>query len=89
MTERDRVGTRSRADDMMTCVQLPLENLEYTIENYLLTHGCRLDTDTRLMLAGLRDSVGRIAVSSRRLSGDDRVRSLDPAYAGSLLPQTA
>ena len=29
-------------------VQLPLENVEYTIEQYLLDNGQRLDTETRV-----------------------------------------
>lgn len=48
-----------RLDD----VELPLKNIEFTIQQYLMAHGARLDTETRVLLAGIRDSVGRIAVS--------------------------
>lgn len=48
-----------RLDD----VELPLKNIEFTIQQYLMAHGARLDTETRLLLAGVRDCVGRIAVS--------------------------
>ena len=57
-------------------MQLPLENVEYALEQYLLEHGQRLDTETRILLAGIRDCVGRVAVSARRLSKpEDRARS--------------
>jgi len=59
---RDRIG------QVMTSVQIPLENIEFTIEHYLLENGCRLDTETRFLLARVRDSVARVAVSTRRLA---------------------
>ncbi len=62
----DRIGK------VMRGVQLPLENVEFTLEQYLLAHGQRLDTETRVLLAGVRDCVGRVVVSARRLSRDDR-----------------
>lgn len=48
-----------RLDD----VELPLKNIEFTIQQYLMAHGARLDTETRVLLAGIRDCVGRIATS--------------------------
>jgi hypothetical protein len=54
----------------MSAVQLPLENVEFALEQYLLSHGQRLDTETRILLARVRDCVGRVAVSTRRLSHD-------------------
>ena len=57
-----------RLDEAMESIRLPLENLEFTIEQYLLENGTRLDLDTRRLLAGVRDCVGRAAVSTRRLS---------------------
>ncbi len=62
----DRIG------EVMSGVQLPLENVEFALEQYLLAHGQRLDTETRILLAGVRDCVGRVVVSARRLSRDDR-----------------
>ncbi len=58
----DRIG------EVMSGVQLPLENVEFALEQYLLAHGQRLDTETRILLAGVRDCVGRVVVSARRLS---------------------
>ena len=58
----DRIG------EVMSGVQLPLENVEFALEQYLLSHGQRLDTETRILLAGVRDCVGRVVVSTRRLS---------------------
>jgi hypothetical protein len=48
-------------------VQLPLENVEYTIEQFLLDRGTRLDLETRCLLATVRDCVGRIAGSTRQV----------------------
>lgn len=53
--------------EVLSGVQLPLENLEYTIQQYLLANGTRLDTETRLLLAGVRDCVGRVAGSTRQM----------------------
>ena len=47
-------------------VQLPLENVEFTIEQYLLDHGPRLDTETRVLLANVRDCIGNVAGSTRK-----------------------
>jgi len=58
----DRIG------EVIGAVQLPLENVEYALEQYLLDHGQRLDTETRVLLAGVRDCVGRVVVTTRRLS---------------------
>ena len=44
-------------------VQLTLKNLEYTIEQYLMANGTRLDLQTRLLLAGVRDCVGQVAAT--------------------------
>ena len=61
----DRIG------EVMSAVQLPLANVEFALEQYLLSHGQRLDTETRILLATVRDCVGRVAVSTRRLSRDE------------------
>lgn len=58
----DRIG------EVIGAVQLPLENVEFALEQYLLDNGPRLDTQTRVLLARIRDCVGRVAVSARRLS---------------------
>jgi hypothetical protein len=64
----DRIG------EVMSRVQLPLENVEFALEQYLLSHGQSLDVETRRLLAGVRDCVGRVVVSTRRLSDRDRAR---------------
>ena len=69
MMSRFRQGPGSdRIGEVMSGVQLPLENVEFALEQYLLSHGQRLDTETRILLAGVRDCVGRVVVSTRRLS---------------------
>ena len=60
-----------RADNLgevLSSVQLPLENIEYTLDQYLLEHGQRLDVETRMLLATIRDSIGRVAVTTRRFT---------------------
>lgn len=60
--EADRIG------EVLSAVQLPLENVEFALEQYLLSNGQRLDTETRVLLAGVRDCVGRVADSTRHLA---------------------
>lgn len=60
--EIDRIG------EVLSAVQLPLENVEFALEQYLLANGQRLDAETRVLLAGVRDCVGRVAGSTRRLA---------------------
>lgn len=67
--EKDRIG------EVMSAVQLPLENVEFALDQYLLSHGPRLDTETRVLLAGVRDCVGRVVVSTRRLARSERTES--------------
>ncbi|MGF1502392.1 MAG: hypothetical protein ACFBSD_11305 [Paracoccaceae bacterium] len=57
---------------------MPLENVEFTIEQYLLQNGCRLDLETRRLLAGVRDCVGRVAVSTRRIESDQTAAPCPP-----------
>jgi len=57
-----------RLERLMADIQMPLENIEFTIEQYLLDNGTRLDPETRFLLARVRDSVGRVAVSTRRIA---------------------
>ena len=77
-----RKGTvETRLVDVVSDIQIPLDNLAYTIEEYLLANGSRLDTETRFLLAGVRDCAERIAGSVRRAArqsgrGARRVRTL-------------
>lgn len=57
--------------ELLCSVQLPLENIEFAIARYLEAHGVRLDTQTRCLLAQVRDGVGRVAASSRSLTAPD------------------
>ena len=54
--------------DVVEGVALPLKNLEFMIEEYLLEHGLRLDVETRYLLAGVRDCIGQVACSTRMLN---------------------
>lgn len=59
--------------EMLTRVQIPLENVEFTIDQYLLRHGARLDIETRFLLARVRDCVGRVASSTRTVTSRDEL----------------
>jgi len=72
----DRIG------EVISAVQLPLENVEFALQQYLLSHGQRLDTETRFLLAGVRDCVGRVVVSTRRLSHRDGKATAGDAAEG-------
>jgi len=67
--------------EVMSRVQLPLENVEFALEQYLLANGQRLDTETRILLAGVRDCVGRVVVSARRLSRSERAANSGASHA--------
>ncbi len=54
--------------EVVSDVQIPLDNLAYTVEAYLMANGTRLDTETRLLLAGIRDCAGRVAGSVRQMA---------------------
>ena len=66
MSAERRAGNRQA--DVVSDIQIPLDNLAYTVQAYLLANGPRLDTDTRFLLAGIRDCADRIAGSVRRAS---------------------
>ena len=55
--EDDKEGKVSRVEavERRPSVQIPLDNLAYTVEAYLMANGARLDFETRLLLAGVRD----------------------------------
>lgn len=54
--------------EVVSDVQIPLDNLAYTVEAYLMANGTRLDVETRLLLAGVRDCAGRVAGSVRQMA---------------------
>jgi hypothetical protein len=66
-----------RLAEVVSDVQIPLDNLAYTVEAYLMANGSRLDVETRLLLAGVRDCAGRVAGSVREMAGQ-RAGALHP-----------
>lgn len=58
----------TRLAEVISDIQMPLENLAFTIEEYLLANGIWLDTETRLLLAGVRDCADRVAGSVRQVA---------------------
>ncbi len=79
MRTDDAERSAERLEEALAKIRLPLENVEFTIEQFLLENGCRLDTETRMLLAGVRDCVGRVAVSTRRLAAQPPVEAERPA----------
>ena len=77
----------ARLSILVSDVQIPLDNIAYTVEAYLLANGARLDTETRMLLAGIRDCAGQIAGSVRRLARQaavDRAAAAKPRAAESV-----
>ena len=71
MEETDAIRWRNSPNEVVTGVALPLKNLEFLIDEYLLTNGARLDVQTRFLLAGIRDCVGQVASSTHQLGGSE------------------
>ena len=74
-SEMKHHGVRKWPDggrDVVEGVALPLKNLEFMIDQYLMANGCRLDVETRYLLAGVRDCVGRVASSSTLLAANGK-----------------
>lgn len=69
----DRIG------ELVSDVQLPLENIEFVIEQYLMANAVWLDPETSILLAGVRDGVGKIAALSRTLTS---ARGVDRSATG-------
>lgn len=61
-------SAETRLAEVVSDIQIPLDNLAYTVEAYLLANGARLDTETRLLLAGIRDCADQVADSVRRVA---------------------
>lgn len=68
MAQTQIEGWRGSQVDVVEGVTLPLKNLEFMIQEFLLANGSRLDVETRFLLAGVRDCLGQVAVSSTRLT---------------------
>ena len=63
-------GVRSDGDrigEVVTRVQLPLENLEFALDSYIEDNGSFLDKRTRAMLISVREGLHRVALSARAL----------------------
>jgi len=57
-----------RISEVLSGVQLPLSNAEFALEQFLMSNGQRLDIETRVLLAGVRDCIGRVVLTTRNLS---------------------
>ncbi len=68
----------ARLAEVVSDVQLPLDNLAFTVEAYLMANGTRLDTETRYLLAGIRDCAGRVAGCVRQMAHQNPVPPRPP-----------
>ncbi|MEM1345889.1 MAG: hypothetical protein AAGI34_15095 [Pseudomonadota bacterium] len=87
--EPQSTHARHRIEALTDEIRLPLENIEFTLEQYLLENGCRLDLETRLLLARLRDSLGAVAQSSRRMVEAERQRTPKAGSRAQKWPRSA
>lgn len=62
-----------RLGEVLSNIQMPLENLAWTIDEYLLANGPRLDAETRFLLAGARDCADRIAGSVKKAASQGKI----------------
>ncbi|MEM7507779.1 MAG: hypothetical protein AAF415_13640 [Pseudomonadota bacterium] len=69
-------------------LQLPLKNMEFTIQQYLLDHGLRLDCETRYLLAQLRDGLSGIAEQTGLLEALE-AEAAEPDQAGATRERAA
>lgn len=67
MADRPVAPQADCVSDVLTRVQLPLENIEYALEGYLRDNVNWLDPQTRDLLVAVRDSVGRVASNARTI----------------------
>ncbi len=65
--------------EVLTDVRIPLENIEYAVCEYLRRNSNRLDPQTRSLLMGICDCVGRVANSTKAIV-DPHVVQNDSAY---------
>ncbi len=68
MSQVSNARRQDSPDIVVEDVALPLKNLEFLIDDYLLLNGCRLDTETRFLLAGVRDCLGKVLCTTDLLS---------------------
>lgn len=66
--QNDRPGLPGADGELLRQFHLPLENLEFTLDNYLEQQGAGLDPETCILLTRLRDSIGQLARNSRKIS---------------------
>lgn len=49
-------------------VRIPLENITFALDQYILQRGRDLDPETQVLLAGVRNSVEQVARSTRSIT---------------------
>lgn len=56
-----------QVSEVLEDVRIPLLNIEHALEQYLHHHRTRLDPETRFLLAGVRECIGRVAISTNEI----------------------
>ena len=56
-----------QVSEVLEDVRIPLLNIEHALEQYLHHHRARLDPETRFLLAGVRECIGRVATSANEI----------------------
>ena len=69
--------------EVLSEVRIPLENVKFALEHHLRRHGQTLDSETKLLLTGVHDCVGRIAGSTKGFI--ERKLAPDTANASKLI----
>lgn len=54
--------------ELLCDVRIPIENLAFALDQYILQRGRQLDAETRALLAGVRNSLDQVARSARRIT---------------------
>lgn len=59
--------TDRQVSEVLEDVRIPLLNIEQALEQYLHHNRARLDPETRFLLAGVRECIGRVATSTNEI----------------------
>ena len=54
--------------EVVTGIEMPIQNAEFAIHAFLMANGNRLDLETRTLLAGVRDCLHKVTDQTRRVT---------------------
>lgn len=67
--------TQKQVLDVLEDVQIPLVNIELALEQHLRNNRTQLDPQTRFLLAGVLDCIGRVALCAGEMVAREQPRS--------------